>query len=47
MLIPFRDETKKNDIMRNLKKLKDAKPEYRSITVCHNLTPRQSDLNNH
>jgi hypothetical protein len=43
LLVGFKSEEKKSEIMKNLRKLRDAGDEYRNISVSHDLTPTQRE----
>jgi len=43
LLVGFRTEDKKSEVMRNLKRLKDARAEHRCISVSHDLSPFQRE----
>jgi hypothetical protein len=43
LLVGFRDESKKTELMKNLSKLKSAQECHRSISIAHDLAPGQRD----
>ena len=43
LLVAFKEENKKSEVMKNLKKLKSADARYRRVSVAHDLSPRQRE----